>query len=139
MGETVTEDGNLKWKCICDAEYATYPNPKPDDVDEMYCNYKRKVQKTAFFLDFFFGMFGAGHWYIGSYVMAGIKLGLCVGVCYCGSCFCVVVADEMDEEAPAVCWGVCSTLAVFIWWLVDVIRFGKNFYDDDNGIGLEPW
>ena len=32
-----------------------------------------------------------------------------------------------------------GTFAIVLWWLIDVILFGINDIDDDNGIELESW
>ncbi|MCQ2820949.1 MAG: TM2 domain-containing protein [archaeon] len=53
--------------CECKKEFAT------KEGAEVFCEYKRKKQLTAFLLELFVG-FGAGHFYRGEYLMASLKL-----------------------------------------------------------------
>ena len=137
------------WYCICNDGYATFPKPVDDDPNPVYCNYERKSQLTAFLLSWFLGLAGGGQWYIGLYSIAGWKLGLLFGFCCCGTCLislcCTALGIGSKEDmmsGPMLfvpCWMCCCSLAVTVWWIVDLVYFGQNLYDDGNGVSLEPW
>jgi len=146
-GACVNSTGD--WYCVCDDDYATHPEIETKEDDSVYCNYQRKKQLTAFLLAWFLGGFGGGQWYLGLTGLAVGKLILglsvcciipCVGMCLGGA------AMGMGSEAAAGgasalvgCCYCCCVLGIFVWWLVDIIHFGMNSYDDKDGVALEPW
>merc|ERR1719361_1367970 len=136
------DDGS--WYCICDDGYTTY-----DAEDDVYCNYEQKKQLTAFLLAWFLGGFGGGQWYLGLTGLAVGKLMLGLSVCCiipcCGYCMvgASVAADSeglMKSSGTLIgCCYCCAILGTFVWWLVDIIQFGMNNYEDSNGMELESW
>jgi len=131
------DDGD--WYCICDDGYDTYPEITDQDDDSVYCNYKQKKQLTAFLLSWFLGVWGGGQWYIGLNALAGAKLAMGIVFCCC-SCCAQIFAEQAGEMAmPLLGCTCCGWCGIFAWWLVDIIRFGMNWYEDKNGVGLEEW
>merc|ERR1712087_708776 len=135
------DDGD--WICLCDDGYTTHPanDPGTAEEDQVFCNYKQKQQLTAFLLQWFFGYFGGGHWYVGLTTLAGWHLGVALFIC-CGTCCIAAVAAGAQEPNALVavnCCACCGFLGLFVWWLVDIIRFGMNWYKDGNGVELESW
>ena len=142
---TTTCNGNGLCKpdgtCLCHSKYATYPDNNPTE-----CNYRRKYQLTAFLLHTFLGGFGAGHFYIDD-VSGGvgqlalsiiIPLVLSVIVCMFA---CICFKNDLGKTlmgAVVVIWVVCW-IGVIAWWVVDMVRFADNYYDDSNGVSLAPW
>merc|ERR1719295_1405519 len=125
----------------CDDEYTTNPAVDDDtaDEDKVYCNYKQKSQLTAFLLAFFLGFYGGGQWYLGLYGLAGAKLAVTL-VFYYASCCLQMAMESIGTEAwPGQVCLCCGWLGIFIWWLVDIIHFGMNDYEDENGVLPYEW
>ena len=134
----------------CEYGFTTY-NP-PDDT---MCNYKQKSQLTALLLSLFLGQFGAGRFYVGDTVLGTIKLLLilmgCCLTCICSLCIAPCLGyegmkistdinDHKEGGLFALCCGVipfvCSSCALSIWWIVDIILFATNSIKDGNGVDL---
>lgn len=139
-GRGICDGVGGNWTCICEDEWATFPVPGPGDA-EVYCNYERKEQLTAFLLSFFLGGWGAGHWYIEQYEYAGWKLGYTLGFCCCGTClwFCICACaaggsmsnmslDDLTAGGAMAfvpCWFCCLTLGMLAWNIYDLVIFGQ--------------
>lgn len=112
-----------KTSCICDEGWTTYHQQSSNNIE---CNYKQKKQKTAFFMSFFLGFFAAGQLYVRRLLLAFPKMCLtflsCISHKYFNKIICFLI-----------------TIIVCIWWLIDVILFGKNMIPDKNDIPLFPW
>tara|TARA_B100001964_G_C13976209_1_gene484111 strand:+ start:45 stop:644 length:600 start_codon:yes stop_codon:yes gene_type:complete len=124
--------------CICNDGYLTYPsNSDPQ------CNYEQKSQTTAFLLSFFLGYVGAGRLYIGQFTLGVIKLCLIFIVCGIGCIlqpiFSYLNVNEDTNKCLMDILASTGKFAIVLWWLIDVILFGINDIDDDNGIELESW
>ena len=130
--------------CLCDDGYTTY-----DAEEDKYCNYPQKEQLTAFLLSFFLGGAGAGRFYLENWLLAGLKLGFCVGfpciICCIMCCFGIGagIKDDMGSEglmAATGCVGCCLiciyTLGWLAWWLIDVILIGIGDVTDGNGANI---
>lgn len=120
--------------CKCDKGFVTEIQP---------CEYEQKKQLTAFILQVFVGAIGVSHFYIGQVLIGVIKILLIFLPC----CMCSAVwnsaTSDTDPKACVVGGGGCLTvlcsLAVSIWWIVDIVLFALNNYKDKNGIELESW
>ena len=124
--------------CVCKKEYATR------EGDEVYCDYKRKKQLTAFLLELFVG-FGSGHFYRQSYLIAGLKLAAFLFGIYI-ICLFPLTVKCFDNCCQSDCLIVMVSLFFFLcsvglafWFIFDLVKFGKNKYPDKNGIALMKW
>jgi len=124
--------------CFCFASYANFV-PAGSPAPRHFCSYERKLQITAFFLEFFIP--SAGHFYLGRIVFALVKLFTMLS----GSIFsCIAICCMSKEDAGGcrlfllVLAGLCGC-AFSIWQFVDAIIFICNGYPDGNGIDLKPW
>ena len=122
--------------CVCVNGYTTH-----DALDGTECNYEQKKQLTAFFLSLFLGYVSAGRWYAGTYALAGIKLAVTILMLCFESC-----AIEKDANGKKKIKNCCAyiilllfILAIVAWWLADVIMFGLNDINDENGVALEAY
>jgi len=103
----------------------------------------RSYQVTAFCLSFFLP-FGVAHFYIGRWWLGLLQLCfmlitpiIIAILAYCAKC-CTGEGGKCCGINPSgvfICWGVFAG----IWWLVDVILFGKNVYVDYWGYPLQAW
>ena len=119
--------------CICNDGYLTHDPPAGKQ-----CNYERKSQKTAFLYSLFLGLWGVDHFYIGNNGMAVGKLILGCASVFPLCCSCVLCACRKIRErhATRIAFPALVLLAAWvIWSLVDVIRFGTNWYEDPALVG----
>jgi len=131
-------------------EYAEFElnKPQPDGQASgfvpqgyVFCNYRKKNQLVYFLLELLLNI-GAGHFYVGNYLMGGLKIGLifmpCVVLCLL---LCLGVVTTNKHELLAGC-GMCLVCllacGISVWWLVDVILIGIRKYTDGNGVPLNP-
>ena len=77
--ETATEEDKLP-HCDCYKGYSSYDILVQKKDNNVLCCYQKKGMLTAFFLELFIG-FGAGHFYLGNYIFACVKL--CVELFLC--------------------------------------------------------
>ena len=106
------------------------------------CRVGDKKRLTALLLSIFLINFGAANFYIQRYGLAipQILLGLLLCVFQFGSCG--ASAFRSDHEKTSVpCILCCSvnaflSLAIFSWWLADLIIFALNDRNDGNGCPL---
>ena len=119
--------------CVCVNGYTTH-----DPLTGTECNYEQKKQLTAFLLSLFLGLVSAGRWYVGTYALAGIKLAISV----LSACFksCAIEKDSNGEYnikngCAFIVW-LPFALSACAWWLADVIMFGMNDINDENGIEI---
>lgn len=137
------------WYCLCNDGYTTFPEP---DVNSplVYCNYQQKDQLVAFLLSFFVGFFAAGRFYVEDFMMAGIKIGLNVGIgCIGGICLSCVAGvsglSDLGSGGAGCCacfaglYGCVVSLAITGWLIADWVLFGINDITDGNGVELKPW
>lgn len=120
--------------CHCDDHYATFPY----DSDPQ-CNYKRKTTMTAGCLEFFFGIVGAGDWYLGNTVIATVILCLSLGGCGLALLLAGIAACTSNPESGApTC--LCTLLVLEsiagIWGFVRFIMMVTGGITDSNGIAL---
>lgn len=117
--------------CICKDYYANVPELQTDGN----CSYRMKKQLVAFLLEFFLNL-GAGHFYRGVWYYGLIKL-LIAFVAPC--VICILACCFKKFASCATCLNILLPITLCIWWLVDVILFGINYYKDVNYIPLENW
>lgn len=109
-------------KCFCSSGYT-----------EADCSYKEKQQTAAFFLQTVFGLVGAGDFYTGNDGIGAGKVVLCsVSSILAG-------AARADKKSVAYIIGSLGVSASLVWWIVDIIRFGRNQINDGHGKPLESW
>ena len=122
--------------CVCSEMYDSFPIN-----DTIKCNYKRKKQSVAFFLETFLS-YGAGHFYAENYQFAVPKLFFWL-ICYCLFIFLRVVTKSNEENnttALIISLLACLFLTgMLAWQIADIIMYGTNFYQDGNGIALLSW
>ena len=67
--------------CECNTGYSSYHmNLSNNDYSNIQCCYKKKGMLTPFFLELFLG-FGIGHFYLGNYIFAVVKLTTQISLC----------------------------------------------------------
>ena len=66
--------------CQCFQGYSSYDITNLKKNNQVLCCYQQKGMLTAFFLELFVG-FGAGHFYLGNYVFACVKLAIQIFLC----------------------------------------------------------
>jgi TM2 domain-containing membrane protein YozV len=130
-----TRDGST---CVCFSGHVTYNSPNGPK-----CNYKQKSQLAAFLLQLFLGKFGAGHFYVGSNALGAGEICLTFGLIPL-ACFLTPMFNAFDvsETGRKKIWKKLQWVvgtAVFVWWLVNTIKFGLNEYNDGNGVPLKSW
>ena len=81
-----TED-DRKPHCVCNMGYSSFDIETLKSESNILCCYQQKSQLKAFLLELFLG-FGIGHFYLGKYYFACLKLGLQVSTCI--SLWCIV-------------------------------------------------
>lgn len=124
-------DGN----CVCNDDYTTY------NCDMgVQCCYKRKSRLAAFLLQFFLGAeSGAGLWYIGQDVPAGMELMLFLLLIFFG-CLVVFCAKRGEKFAfLSLCLAYLTAVTLPIYWLAYLIIIGIGDINDGNGIKISDW
>ncbi|MCQ2816561.1 MAG: hypothetical protein MJ252_04755 [archaeon] len=127
-----------KTACYCAKEMANYPEEGEGGV---YCTYKRKDQLTCFLLELLLNS-GIGHIIRGKVGLGVAKLILAFFI-PTGFCFYLCITCCANKNAICGCIGITLGavyfIGFFVWWLVDVIKFGKNTYKDKHGVTLKHW
>ena len=78
--ENYTEEDRLP-HCECNMGYSSYDITVLKSDNNILCCYEQRGQLTAFLLELFIG-FGVGHFYIGNYYFAVIKLVVQIFLCF---------------------------------------------------------
>ena len=73
--------------CVCNMGYSSFDIENLKSESNILCCYKQKSQLKAFLLELFLG-FGIGHFYLGKYYFASLKL--CLQVSTCITLWCVI-------------------------------------------------
>ena len=71
--------------CDCYHGYSSYDIEVLKSENNILCCYKKKGALTAFFIELFIGL-GVGHFYIGNYIFACLKLAIEIFVCVTVGC-----------------------------------------------------
>jgi len=123
-------------KCNCENKYANAPK-----LSKKTCSYKRKSQKTAFLLEFFIP-FGAGHFYVGKWWLGLIKM-ICtlfaMITIYSFLICCLSCVQNQKSYAAYMFFYYFVPILASVWWLVDIILFGIDYFLDNNGVPLYTW
>lgn len=126
-------------KCSCFFGYVT-----TKDSNGFSCNYKQKIQVTAFILELFLG-FGMGHYYSERFAHATLKLlALIVGItsiCLYPLFMKCIQRNEANDylycSVSCLFYLIAMGLAFLI--IYDLMMFGLNKYNDGKGIPLKSW
>lgn len=139
--------GFLNATCLCNKEYATFPQDQP-----LMCNYTRKLQLKALLLELFLS-FGAGFYYLERYERAIPKSIICLVCLLMFILFRVfnkndVIEnddgdkniDDKDRDVENIephtllvaLFGCFFCMIVITWQTIDIILFGLNHYFDNN-------
>lgn len=135
-GECMKYDDDTKYFCNCKDGYTTYPKD-----NTVKCNYEQKKQLKAFLLELFV-CYGSGHFYIHNYKLAIPKLIVFIFF-YC--LFIVLrIITKAKEENKLANLIICISAGVVLvgmltWQIIDLVYFGKNKYNDGNGVPLKSW
>lgn len=128
-GRGVCEKDNT---CVCEKGYSTIDSAKHGDF---YCNYKKKSQLISFLLEFIVS-FGAGHFYLGNFTIATVKMIFTAFTCIL---FCqyhsVIKITEFKNYAKTT--ELVSVGGWICWQIIDAFLLGFGFYNDGNGIELK--
>lgn len=129
---------NDTFECQCAKGFTT------SEEDSLYqCCYKQKSSFTAFLLEVFIG-FGAGHFYVGNYVMGGIKMGIYLVLFISTIIICTNRLRFKREEVEnsfllrifrTVCFLLCGCTYVG-WQMIDSVLFSLGGYTDSNNMEL---
>lgn len=109
--------------CFCDSGYATF---EPEEGTQ--CNYHQMSRFLPFFLQFFLGEFGVGHFVLKN---NGYGVGQLLLFIF-GNIF--IQQGKKEKKDNLVTLGGMCILAWAGWWLESVIRIGTGYYTDGNGV-----
>ena len=125
-------------ECVCESGFATVNN-KQIKNNGIFCNYILKSRYIAFILEFFFP-FGAGHFYSGKTILAGIKLGLLVLLIVSFlTLLCCISKNRNDTNAGSIILSIIiflSLLSLIIMQIFDLIAYAFGLYSDGNGVEM---
>ena len=131
--------------CFCNDGYA---NVEPLN-NQNACSYRLKKQAIAFILEILFGVFGAGHLYIGDYSFGLLKFLLLILLPLAYMCVIydwIINYDSKQAERKSCLELVLLKIIPFIyvclatiWILIDLVLIGRNYYQDRNLVPLESW
>ena len=127
--------GNSR-KCICLTGYA---NVLGKNENKTICGYKQKLQVISFLLETCL-IFGLGHIYIGFYVFGAIKL-IAIGILPLIIILYTKIfkKKEISEEKNDTGFMMIIYFLLLLWYVIDIVCFGLNLYNDVNGIPLIAW
>ena len=122
-----------EYACKCTLEKANFiligneNKNNSEIIGKSYCTYTRKKQLFAFLLELF--IMPIGHFYSGNYGIgfAKILIPILLIILYC-----------MDRNTVKHLINLFSCV-ISIWWLIDIILYGVNYYNDNNGVKLQHW
>ena len=92
--------------------------------DTCACDYHRRSRKKAFLLSFFLGSFGADRFYLYYGGIGAVKL--IVGLIPCVLCIPLCIFSKTPVGLGLRIINALVSLAIFGWWLADVIRVGTK-------------
>jgi TM2 domain. len=123
--------------CVCDQQYITF-NP----IDNTKCNYKQKKKVTAFCLQFFFGSFGAGEWYLGNNKLAGGMIAYTIGF-FVFVCILSCIAGALCGESPGSLFIACVVcvwfIGLIIWTIYELVSIANGNRLDGNSAPMMDW
>ena len=105
----------------------------------IFCNYTLKSRYIAFVLEFFFPI-GAGHFYAGKTILAGIKLGFFVLIVLSFIFMCCLLAkNRNDTNAGSIILTIIiilSLVGLILMQIFDLIGYAAGIYSDGNGVEM---
>lgn len=113
-------------QCQCNNRYTTF------NSDYMQCNYHQKNTVTAFCLEFFFGAFGAGHWYLRNMGLAIGQLMFCVGIALIDFTLKHCAVPEKIRKHVKSMLG----LGLVIWIIIELVWIAQAKRTDGNGASI---
>jgi len=129
--------------CKCAEGFANYfPKSTTQETLISYCTYEQKKQLTAFLLQFF--VFCAGQFYVGNiqYAIPQLIIGVIPWVLTCLMIFLrfgITAKKKTCIHNLITIFNCLSAFTFCAWWLADVIIFGMNNFNDNNGVPLQHW
>jgi len=127
-------------KTICTCKEGYYNTNLDNNNFSNKCKYKMKSSNSPFWIEIISNI-GIGHILIGDYKIGIFKLFYMIStlcffyyVCMSDKNSQKYLTDKFHFIIAIINFFMC--LGVFIWWIVDAICFGINFYKDNNGIKL---
>ena len=125
-------------ECICENGFATV-NTNHIKSNGIFCNYTLKSRYIAFVLEFFFPI-GAGHFYAGKTILAGIKLGFFVLIVLSFIFMCCLLAkNRNDTNAGSIILTIIiilSLVGLILMQIFDLIGYAAGIYSDGNGVEM---
>lgn len=131
--------------CFCNDGYA---NVEPLN-NQNACSYRRKKQVIAFILEILFGVFGAGHLYLGDSSFGLLKFLLLIVLPLAYMCVFydwIINYDSKQAERKSCLELVLLKIIPFIYVclatiliLTDLVLIGRNYYQDRNLVPVESW
>ena len=124
--------------CVCEEGFATV-NTKQIKNNGIFCNYKLKSWYVAFILELFFP-FGVGHFYSGKTVLAGVKLGIFVGLIISFLILlCVNSKYKLATNTISLIFTILvllCLLSLILMEIFDLIAYVTGIYSDGNGVPM---
>ncbi len=122
-------------KCECYYQYTTLTS----NFNGKFCNYKKHLRVTAFFLEFFFPI-GLGHLYTDKLKLAIFKFVsfMIFFTFFCGEFFCIRCKLSALNKCHLYL-AVFILFDLFVWiclQICDLVSYGFGFYYDGNGVEL---
>jgi TM2 domain-containing membrane protein YozV len=124
-------------KCAC---YEGFTTIYDDEFGMYQCNYPQKSQMKAFLLEFVLG-FGVGHFYLGNYILAIIKLTFsfisAVIICFLPYFILSIRSKTLKNIFPYLqtVFGLIYTG----WQVTDGILIALLYYKDGNDMDMQEW
>lgn len=129
---------SLQNRCYCFEDYSTHSNFRK--YGNHQCNYERKSQMFAFFLEFILS-FGLGHFYLGNISLGLIKFLYCLL-----SVTIFLIIPLLTNKYDRRLWikitpyfQLFFTLIFCVWQIIDSVLFGMNLYTDWNDVYPKSW
>ena len=122
--------------CSCEIQYETYPLDS-----KILCNYVRKKQLIAFFLELLI-MFGAGHFYVEKYYIGIPKLILWIISIISFSWLRYYNLKKEENHPNSIILSIIGLIlfsSMVLWQLFDIVLYTLNKYSDGNNIELLSW
>ena len=121
-------------ECVCIKGYDTVDDLSKGDF---YCNYRKKSKLITFLLEFVLG-FGAGHFYLGNFFLATIKMIYTSLTCliFCQFNNITKITEYKYVLIPFERYALAGWV---LWQLVDGILIYFGIYKDGYGHEMKGW
>jgi len=125
--------------CECKSHLTTFPI---DNIEK--CNYIRKSKLTAFLLEAFI-TWGAGHFYLHNFDYAIPKV-LFWAILYIFVILFKAISVDDEEKNKSnpirimlLVFGSVFLCGMILWYIVDLILIGSDYFKDGNLVDLLAW